>query len=242
MSEIKIAASTKKILKDYLQKHKKTDLATIYFLYLEHTHDIHPVVYVGNRTIYCRQSQAIELLSQSQQLWRETQIKISVDRQSVNEYTKRIYICPFSGKAFGDNTHPNPQDAIYDWVSKCPENKEIVGGLRSKRFFVSDDPEVIKNYIKGPQKAIEKHVYSSVANGKLYNSKEKVVEDFKANYLKAMSLLEVQSQNRFQMHESLLAFLQKQLEEEQITAFVEALSQDESFVPYVQEWMQESAE
>ena len=74
----------------------------------------------------------------------DTEIKIGQDTRSVNEQTKKIYICPFSGKVFGDNTHPNPQDAIYDWVSTCAENNERVGGLRVKRFFVSEDPEMIQ--------------------------------------------------------------------------------------------------
>ena len=49
-------------------------------------------------------------------LWRETEIKIQVGQPSVNEDTQKIYICPFTGKVFGDNTHPNPQDAIYEPV------------------------------------------------------------------------------------------------------------------------------
>lgn len=72
---------------------------------------------------------------------------------------RKIYICPFTGKVFGDNTHPNPQDAIYDWVSKCPENKERLDGIKVKRFFVSEDPDVIKNYIQKRREPISKIVF-----------------------------------------------------------------------------------
>ena len=79
---------------------------------------------------------------------RQTEIKIQVGKPTVNAQTKKVYICPFTGKVFGDNTHPNPQDAIYDWVSRCPENTERVNGLKVKRCYVSEDPEIIQNYIE----------------------------------------------------------------------------------------------
>ena len=55
--------------------------------------------------------QAIDALEKENKLWNETEIKITYSKEAVNEETKKIYICPFSGKVFGDNTHPNPQDA-----------------------------------------------------------------------------------------------------------------------------------
>jgi hypothetical protein len=143
---------------------------------------------------------------------------------------------------FGDNTHPNPQDAIYDWVSKCPENKERVGGLRSKRFFVSEDPEVIKNYIVKRKDPITKIVYSSAVTGKLFNSKESVLDDFVKNQLKPIPLEEVPNQNRFQIEETFLAFIQNQLEESKINSFVEALSQHEEFSSYIDQWLEEVKE
>ena len=133
----------------------------------------------------------------------------------------------------------NPQDAIYDWVSKCQENTEGVGGLRVKRFFVSEDPDVIMSYIgKGKLKdPITKVVYSSVLSGKLFNSKDAVIKDFRRNYLKKLSLIEVQSQNRFQIEETFLEFIQEQLVEEKITSFVEAMAEIKEFEPIVEHWL-----
>ena len=168
------------------------------------------------------------------------EIKIGFSNLSVNDQTKKIYICPFTGKVFGDNTHPNPQDAIYDWVSKCPENTERVNGLRVKRFFISEDEEVIKNYAakNKPKEGITKVVFSSVLSGKLFNSKEAVIKDFKQNYLKRMTLQEVQNQNKFNIEEHFLSFIQKQLVEDKIASFVEALAEYDEFSPIVTHWLE----
>jgi hypothetical protein len=198
------------------------------------------VLYPKEKKIYQSSEDAVKYLENDNKLWHEAEIKIGFSTQSVNEQTKKIYICPFTGKVFGDNTHPNPQDAIYDWVSKCPENTERQGGLRVKRFFISDDSEVIKSYLAKTKtkEPITKVVYSSVLSGKLFISKEAVIEDFKRNYLKRLSLVEVQNQNRFEIEDHFLAFIQKQLAEEKITDFVEALAEIQDFVPYVEHWIE----
>jgi len=233
-----INENLKKELLDFLTKNKKADLLTTYLYYLEKKHDIHPFLFVKEKTIYKSQEEIIRQLETEGKLWRETEIKIQFGQPSVNEQTRRIYICPYTGKVFGDNTHPNPQDAIYDWVSKCPENTDRVGGLRVKRFFVSEDPDVIKNYIKEQKEPITKIVYSSAISGKLFNSKKAVIEDFKKNGLKPLTLVEVPNQNRFHIEEKFLAFIQKSLEESQISTFVEALQEHEEFTPYVTEWLE----
>ena len=151
----------------------------------------------------------------------------------MNELTQKIYICPFTGKVFGDNTHPNPQDAIYDWVSKCPENTERANGLRVKRFFVSEDPEVIKNYIIKRKDPITKIVFSSAVTGKLFNTKQAVIEDFLKNQLKALELIEVPNQNRYQIEEKFLAFIQTQLDDSRISAFVETVYDIKEFAPFL---------
>ena len=108
----------------FLKKNKTADLITIYLAFIEEKFHLKPVLYPRDKTIYQSLDDLIEKLEKHGKLWRETEITIQFGQQSVNEQTKKIYICPFTGKVFGDNTHPNPQDAIYDWVSKCPENKE----------------------------------------------------------------------------------------------------------------------
>lgn len=238
MMTLVISERLKNALLEFLQQNKKSDLLTTYLFFLEKSEHIHPCLFIKEKTIYKTQEEIIEKLEQEGKLWRETEITIQFGQPSVNEQTKRIYICPFSGKAFGDNTHPNPQDAIYDWVSKCPENTERVSGIRVKRFFVSEDPDVIKNYIRQEHKPIKKIVYSSAISGKLFNSRKAVIEDFKKNGLKPLTLIEVPNQNRFHIEEKFLLFIQKSLEETQISEFVEALQHYEEFDSYTKQWLE----
>ncbi|MFN0064636.1 MAG: DUF2709 domain-containing protein [Chlamydiales bacterium] len=233
-----LSAKLKKEIFTFLQKQRSPELLVAYFFYLEKHFKLHPVAFVHDKKIFQSVEDAIAKLEAEGKVWRETEIKIGYGPASVNEETSRIYICPFTGKVFADNTHPNPQDAIYDWVSKCPENTERVGGVRAKRFFVSDDKEVIQNYIKPPKEPISKIVFSSAITGKLYNSKEAVIRDFKQNYLKPMTLVEVQNQNRFELEDGFLHFVQEHLDENKIAGFVEELADDETFLPYVSKWVE----
>lgn len=232
--------TTSEIRKDlikYLKKNPEIDLLQVFLHFLEKKYKIQPVLFPREKTIYRSLDDLIKILEKEGKLWRETEIKIQFGQQSVNEETKKIYICPYTGKVFGDNTHPNPQDAIYDWVSKCPENKDRSGGLPVKRFLVSEDPEVIKNYQKERKPPIQKVVYSSMITGKLFNSKEAVVYDFKNHHVKFLSLYEVQNQNRFKIQGDLLQFIQTHLNQEKITAFVEELSEHTEFEPFISQWI-----
>lgn len=239
MATVAISGTLRDELLKFLKKNRKADVVTTYLFFLEKKFNISPVLFIRDKMIYQSQEDLIKNLESQGKLWRETEIKIQYGQLSVNDQTKKIYICPFTGKVFGDNTHPNPQDAIYDWVSKCPENTERVGGLKAKRFFVSEDPEVIKNYIVKRKEPITKIVYSSAITGKLYNSKQAVIEDFVKNQLKPIPLEEVPNQNRFQIEEHFLAFIQKQLEESKINAFAETLSGIEEFAAYIDQWLEE---
>lgn len=228
-------------LYEFLSKNPSEELVATYLFFIERKFGIQPVLFPKDKVIYQSAEDVVKRLEKEGKLWHETEIKIGYHNPSVNEQTQKVYICPFTGKVFGDNTHPNPQDAIYDWVSKCPENKERQGGLRVKRFFVSEDPEVIRNYISKakPSTMITKVVYSSVLSGKLFNSKESVIDDFKKNYLKRLSLMEVQSQNAYKIEEHLLAFIQKQLSEGHIASFVESLAEFDEFKPFIEMWLEE---
>jgi uncharacterized protein DUF2709 len=242
MSSVVISDNLKDEVIKFLNREKGADLISTYLYFLEKKFNIKPVLFAREKTIYQSQEDLIQRLEKEGKLWRETEIKIQVGGQSVNDQTKKIYICPFTGKVFGDNTHPNPQDAIYDWVSKCPENTERAGGLRVKRFFVSEDPEVIKNYIVKRKEPITKIVFSSVVTGKLFNSKHAVIEDFTKNQLKTLDLVEVPNQNRYQIEENFLAFIQAQLEESKISLFVEAASKIEELAPYLDRWLEDAQE
>ena len=240
MAKEVITKELKGALEEFLNKNRSEELINTYLYYVEKKFNLHPVLFPKEKKIYQSAEEVVKILDKEGKLWHETEIKIGFHPPSVNEQTRKIYICPFTGKVFGDNTHPNPQDAIYDWVSRCPENTERSGGLRVKRFFVSEDADVIKSYIdktKSRKEAIKKVVFSSVLSGKLFNSKEAVIEDFKKNYLKKLSLVEVQNQNKFKIEDHFLAFIQKYLVEDKITSFVEALAEYEEFIPYVERWV-----
>ncbi len=240
MTKTVINEEMKNTLKQFLSENASAELVNTYLCFIEKKFNLQPVLFPKEKIIYQSADDAVKEVEKSGKLWHETEIKIGFSNLSVNDQTQKIYICPFTGKVFGDNTHPNPQDAIYDWVSRCPENKERIGGLKVKRFFVSEDPEVIKSYIAKtkPKEPITKVVFSSVLSGKLFNSKEAVIKDFKQNYLKPLSLVEVQNQNRFQIEENFLAFIQKQLVEDKIAAFVEALSEYEEFASFIEQWLE----
>ncbi len=238
MKKSAISEPLRKELHAFLKTQRSPELLAAYLYFLERKLKLKPVVFVKEKKIYPSLESAIEQLQQEGKLWRETEIKIGFGPPSVNSETKKIYICPYTGKVFADNTHPNPQDAIYDWVSHCPENTERVGGLRVKRFYVSEDPEVIANYIKPQKESKTKTVFSSALTGKLFNSKEAVVEDFKANYFKPMTLVEVQSQSRFQLEDKFLALINEELHEDKVTAFVEELAEHEEFLPFVSKWIE----
>lgn len=240
MAKEVITKELKSALEEFLNRNRSEELINTYLYYVEKKFNLHPVLFPKEKKIYQSAEDVVKILDKEGKLWHETEIKIGFHPPSVNEQTRKIYICPFTGKVFGDNTHPNPQDAIYDWVSKCPENTERVGGLRVKRFFVSEDPEVIKNYITDakPKSTITKVVYSSVLSGKLFSTKEGVIQDFKQNYLKPLTLIEVQSQNSFSIEEHFLALIQKHLVEDRIGGFVEALAEYEEFTPFVEQWLE----
>ncbi|MCI5052515.1 MAG: DUF2709 domain-containing protein [Simkaniaceae bacterium] len=238
-TKIVITPALKKVLHTYLSRHKRPDLLTTYLFYLENKFDIRPVVFMKEKRIYRGKEELIKQLEKEGRIWRETEIKIQHGTKGVNDKTKKIYICPFSGKVFGDNTHANPLDAIYDWVSKCPENTERIGGLPVKKFYVSEDPDVIKNYIKETKEPIRKKVYSSAVTGKLFNSKENVLEDFKKNQLKPISLVDVPTQNRFQIEDSFMEFIQSQIDESNITRFVEAVGEFDDLMKFTEHWFEE---
>ena len=234
---MQISDKIKSELLKFLKSNKKVDLITTYLYFLEKNFNLSPVLFPREKIIYKSLNDLITLLTNEGKLFRETEIKIQFAQQAVNNETKKIYICPFTGKVFGDNTHPNPQDAIYDWVSKCPENTERVGGLKTKRFYITEDPEIIKKYITKRKDPISKTVYSSGITGKLFNSKEAVIEDFKKNNIKHMTLVEVQNQNKYEIEKNFLKLIEENLTEDKLQQFVEAASKFKEFEPYIEKWL-----
>lgn len=232
-----ISGSIKKKLLQFLGKQKKPELLATYLFYLEQALGLRPVVFVRDKMIFKTPEDAVRILEADKKIWRETEIQICSGKPEVNEHTKRIYICPFTGKVFADNVYANPQDAIYDWLSSCPQNTERQSGVRVKRFLVSDDPKIIQEYIVPPKEPIIKTVFSSVVTGKLFHSLPALIEEFTANYLRPMTLEEVQNQNKFQLENSFLSLLQDALVEDKIAEFVESLADDTAFHVYISQWI-----
>lgn len=239
MAKEVISEDLRKDFLNYLKRKRKLDLIQNYLYFVSIKYNIHPIVSPKHKMIFKNLEEALEILESEGKIWRETQIRIGAEQAHVNEQTKKIYICPFSGKIFADNTHPNPQDAIYDWVSTCPLNTERKDGLVVKRFYVSEDPEMIKNYIVKVDEPITKVVFSSVLTGALYNSKEVIIEEFKRDFVKSISLEEIQNQNRFELESNFLHLIQSELAEEKVTQFIETLSEYSEFLPYIQMWLED---
>jgi len=135
MTKVVISEDTKTQLEKFLHENRPAELINTYLFFIENRFKLQPILFPKEKIIYQSAAIAVKALEEKGGLWHQTEIKISFGESSVDEQTKKIYICPFTGKVFGDNTHPNPQDAIYDWVSKCPENTERVGGAKSKEIF-----------------------------------------------------------------------------------------------------------
>lgn len=233
-----ITNDLKKDFLSYLKHKRKPDLIANYLYYVSKRDKLSPVACPRHKMIFRDLKEATQILEKEGRLWRETRIQIGLESAIVNEQTKKIYICPFSGKVFADNTHPNPQDAIYDWVAKCKQNTERKDGLVVKRFFVSEDPEIIKNYIDQSHEPITKIVFSSAITGALFQNKEVIIEEFKKHYVKPITLEEIQNQNRFEIEPNFLQYIQEQLAEKKITEFIESLAEDEAFLPYIQKWLE----
>jgi len=240
MTKLAISNGIFKDLLDFIKKNRNVDLITTYLSFLEMKHKLAPVVFMKEKTIYLSEDHLVKTLEKENKLFRETTIKIQLGKKEVNEDTQKIYICPYSGKVFANNTHPNPQDAIYDWVSTCPENTERKDGIRVKKFYISEDPEVIKNYIKPQKTELSKTVFSSVVTGKLFNSKKGVIQDLLENHIKPVPMKQVTTQNRFELHADFLAFLEENLEDSKVSAFVETLSERSEFEKYITKWMEDA--
>lgn len=227
-------------LEGFLKKTRSADLVTTYLFYLEKKFKLDPVLFIREKTIYKSEQALVRHLESQNKLWRETPITIQVGLPQVDAETKKIYLCPFCSKIYADNTHVNPQDAIYDHVSKCTKNTERVGGLRVKKFFTSEDSEIIKNYIEKRDSSIEKIVFTSAITGKLHHNKKAVMDDFKKNHIKHIPMKDVPTQNRFEIQEDLLEFIQKYLDEGKIAQFVETLADTGKFDKQIKKWTEES--
>jgi hypothetical protein len=233
ITQFTISPEHKSELMKFLKKHLEADAVEGYCAHIEHKFKLKPIACPREKVICQSLDDLIHYLESHGKLWRETEITIQFGKQSVNENTKKIYICPFCSKAIGENMDANPADWMYEHVAKCKSNNIIVDGLPVKKFLVSEDPDMIKEYITERKASVKKVVYTS-ASGKLFNSKAAVLEDFKKNQVKPMTLYEVvQNPREFTVEGRLASLRDEFIVEEKIIAFLEALSKFPEFEPYV---------
>lgn len=236
----KTNTSSLQVLETYLKKNKTADLLTAYLYWVQHTLHLAPVAYINNKMIYATEAAAVDALEKEGKLWREATITITFGKDRVNDQTTKVFICPHTGHAFGNNTSANPQDEIYDWVAR--HRPADVSPADPIHFLVSEDPDVIRSYITHERTTRTKTVFSSFVSGKLFDNKKNVLKDFVKNYLKPISLVETQRQNRFEIAPDLLEMLQEQLKEQHIANFIEQLSVVDFFQPHIQRWLEDEEE
>ena len=97
---MEILTSILQRLTSFLQSHPDSELVTTYLFFIERKYDLSPVLFPKEKKIYQGLDALIKLLEDKGELWRETEIKISFYKDSVNAQTAKIYICPFTGKVF----------------------------------------------------------------------------------------------------------------------------------------------
>jgi hypothetical protein len=117
----------------------------------------------------------------------------------------------------------------------------ITVSCKKEKQSIPEKSTVIKNYIIQRREPITKIVYSSAVTGKLFNSKKSVIDDFTKNHITSLPLVEVPSQNRFELHEEFLSFIQSKVNEDEISTFVEELSKLPGFDSFVGGWLEEEA-
>lgn len=234
-----IEETVEKDIQKYLTEKREVEVLSAYFFFLEKVHTLSPVLSLKDKVIYSTKEHALQTLEEKNALWKEVKVLVKKGNFHVNEYTKKIYICPFSGKVFGDNTHPNPQDAIYHWVANCPENKENDHGMKTKRFYVSEDPKMIKKYLDLKVNDEVRVVYSSLASRKLFQDREGIRKEYEKKYLSQISLEESYEQEKYQLEAELSELLKRELVEEKVQEFAYALSQRELIYPLIRHWFEE---
>ena len=53
-----------------------------------------------------------------------------------------------------------------------------------------------------------------------------------------MSLVDVANQNKFNLEDHLLNFIQDHMDESKVSSFVEAMNKEEEFAEFVNQWME----
>lgn len=190
---------------------KGIDFTEVYLSIVRELYDIDPVYYVQNKTLYKNREDARRHLCEHGNAIETLKIVVHEEAPAVDENTSKIYICPFSGKVFGNNMFSHPEDAIYDWVAKLPNNEISNSGVRKKRFFVSTDRALIVSYLHPSEKQF-KIVYKIQGSGNLFLSQEDA-ELHLINSLGSMSLKNVLNQNKLVLEPSFLSLCQELLEE-----------------------------
>src|SRR5262245_23800870 len=108
MAKLLVTESQKSVLHSFLVENPFAELVNVYLFFIGKKYNIQPVIFLRDKLMYRSEVELINKIEKEGKIWREAEVKIDYGSPSVNEHTTRIYICPFTGKVFGNNTHPNP--------------------------------------------------------------------------------------------------------------------------------------
>eukprot|EP00105_Crassostrea_gigas_P044026 XP_019928174.1 PREDICTED: uncharacterized protein LOC109620371 [Crassostrea gigas] len=212
----------------------KGEFTELFLNFITLEYDIRPVLYLGNRTIYRTPEEAFEKLTKNDEAYTCIKLNTVGHKPEVDNETTKIFICPFSGKVFGNNMFLHPEDVIYEWVMNCPENKVGKSGMKERRFYVSEDPKLISSYKK--EEVVEtKEVFKSISSKKLFLSQEDAIEDVKKS-LKPMSISEVVSQKKHKLDDDFIELLQKVLDEDYTQQVFDAMLSCEGLKGITSKW------
>lgn len=216
----------------FLKKHPNADAVEGYCAHIEQKLKLKPMACPREKVIGKSLDDLIQFLDSQGKISRETEHTFHHGKQTVNVSTVKVYICPFCHIGIGNNMDAFPADRMYDHVSKCSKNTTLGDGVPLKSFSVSEDPEMIAEFITERKASVKKIVHT--VGSKVYSSKEAVLEDFKKNQIKPMTFYEVVLNPReFEIEKRLSAVIEEYVNEEKIIAFLETLSKHPEFEPYV---------
>lgn len=240
LKELKITPALKESLMKFSKSHPHSSIEEAFLLVvLEHIADVHPVLYVPEKLIYQNQSvlsKHLDYLERSGMLYREAQVIVKKEEDSVNSETTKVFINPFNNAVFGNNCFLHAEDEIVNSVATCPENTERAGGVKAIRYFVSTDPKVIHSYIHATSVPTVKTMFICNRTKKLFATKEGAKEEALKGQIKELSMLEMGIQKRNSPQSEFLSFLEKAITEEGLANFIAAIQKDKDLLPLLERW------
>jgi hypothetical protein len=226
-------------LLNFLKKTRNVDAVTAYCAYIEEKYRLKLVSFPRGKKMSFSMDSLVQELDSEGKLCVEKEIVRRYGRLVADNLTTKLYLCPFCDWAIGDNVDQFAGDKIVEHVAICSKNNEIEGGLKSKRFLISTDPKEIKKRSEDPKAISKKMVFTSNFSSKAFSSKKEVVEDFKKNFVRPITLKEVvYADEDVELDEKLLNFKEEHVTGEVIERFLHSLESLDEFKPYLKKWVE----